>query len=43
MNGFQLGQIGVQASGSAVAPGNSDVDSSLRKNFKIIERVKMQF
>jgi len=26
-----------------VAPGNSDVDSSLRKNFKIIERVKMQF
>jgi hypothetical protein len=43
MNGFVLGQIGSSGVGICSGPGNSDVDSSLRKNFKITERVKMQF
>jgi len=42
MNGFQLGQIGNSGVGICSGPGNSDVDTSLRKNFKITERVKMQ-
>lgn len=43
MNGFQLGQIGNSGVGICSGPGNSDVDSSLRKNFKLTERVHMQF
>ena len=43
MNGFQLGQIGSSGVGICTGPGNSDVDSSLRKNFKLTERVRMQF
>jgi hypothetical protein len=43
MNGFMLGQIGSSGVGICSGPGNSDVDMSLRKNFKLTERVKMQF
>ncbi len=43
MNGFALGQIGNSGVGICTGPGNSDVDGSLRKNFRITERVKMQF
>jgi carboxypeptidase family protein/TonB-dependent receptor-like protein len=43
MNGFALGQIGSSGVGICTGPGNSDVDMSLRKNFKLTERVKMQF
>jgi len=43
MNGFVLGSDGASGVGICTGPGNSDVDSSLRKNFKITERVKMQF
>jgi len=43
MNGFNLGTIGSSGVGICTGPGNSDVDSSLRKNFKLTERVKMQF
>jgi len=43
MNGFLLGQIGNSGVGICTGPGNSDVDGSLRKNFRITERVKMQF
>jgi len=43
MNGFQLGKIGSSGVGICSGPGNSDVDSSLRKNFRITERVKVQF
>jgi len=43
VNGLQIGQIGNSGVGICSGPGNSDVDLSLRKNFKITERVKMQF
>ena len=43
MNGFELGKIGSSGVGICTGPGNSDVDSSLRKNFKLTERVRMQF
>ena len=43
MNGFQIGKLGNSGFGICTAPGNSDVDFSLRKNFKLTERVKMQF
>ena len=43
MNGFVLGTIGNSGVGACSGPGNSDVDTSLRKNFKLTERVKMQF
>ncbi len=43
MNGFLLGKIGTSGVGICSGPGNSDVDLSLRKNFKVTERVKMQF
>ncbi len=43
MNGFLLGKIGTSGVGICSGPGNSDVDMSLRKNFKVTERVKMQF
>jgi len=35
MNGFALGQIGSSGVGICTGPGNSDLDTSLRKNFKI--------
>jgi hypothetical protein len=43
VNGMQIGQLGTAGVGICQGPGNSDVDLSLRKNFKITERVKMQF
>jgi len=43
LNGFQLGQIGSSGVGICSGPGNNDVDLSLRKNFRITERIKMQF
>jgi hypothetical protein len=43
MNGFVLGSNGTSGVGICTGPGNSDVDSSLRKNFKLTERVRMQF
>jgi hypothetical protein len=43
LNGFQIGKIGNSGYGSCLGPGSNDVDFSLRKNFKITERVKMQF
>lgn len=43
VNGLQIGQLGSAGVGICQGPGNSDVDLSLRKNFKITERVKMQF
>jgi len=43
LNGFQIGKIGNQGFGVCLGPGNSDVDFSVRKTFKLTERVKMQF
>ena len=43
LNGFQIGKIGSSGYGTCLGPGSNDVDFSLRKNFKITERVKMQF
>jgi hypothetical protein len=43
MNGVQVGQNGNAPVGFCQGPGNNDVDLSLRKNFKITERVTMQF
>jgi hypothetical protein len=43
VNGLQIGQLGTSGVGICTGPGNSDVDLSLRKNFKLTERVKMQF
>ena len=43
MNGFALGQIGSSGVGICSGPGNSDVDMSIRKNFKLTERIHMQF
>jgi len=43
MNGFVLGQIGSSGVGICSGPGNSDLDASLRKNFKLTERVRVQF
>jgi hypothetical protein len=43
VNGMQIGQLGTAGVGICQGPGNSNVDLSLRKNFKITERVKMQF
>jgi len=43
VNGLQVGQDGNAGVGICTGPGNSDVDFSLRKNFKLTERVKMQF
>jgi hypothetical protein len=42
-NGLQIGQLGNAGVGICQGPGNSNVDLSLRKNFKLTERVKMQF
>ena len=43
MNGFEIGKLGSSGYGICTAPGNANVDFSLRKNFKITERLKMQF
>ncbi|HXY13592.1 MAG TPA: carboxypeptidase regulatory-like domain-containing protein [Terriglobales bacterium] len=43
MNGLAIGQNGDAGVGICTGPGNSNVDFSLRKNFKLTERVKMQF
>lgn len=43
MNGLQLGKLGNSGFGICTGPGNSNVDFSVRKNFKLTERVKMQF
>ncbi len=43
LNGFKLGQAGSSGVGICSGPGNNDVDFSMRKNFRITERVKMQF
>jgi hypothetical protein len=43
LNGFQLGKIGSSGVGICSGPGNNDVDFSIRKNFRITERIKMQF
>jgi len=43
LNGFQIGKIGSSGYGSCLGPGSNDVDFSLRKNFKITERIKIQF
>lgn len=42
-NGIIIGQLGTSGVGICTGPGNSDVDFSLRKNFKLTERIKMQF
>lgn len=43
MNGYQIGKLGNSGFGICAGPGNNNVDFSLRKNFKLTERVKMQF
>lgn len=43
VNGLQIGQLGSSGVGICTGPGNSDVDLSLRKSFKLTERIKMQF
>jgi hypothetical protein len=43
LNGLQIGQDGNAGVGICTGPGNSDVDFSLRKNFKLREWLKMQF
>jgi len=43
VNGLAIGQDGNAGVGICSGPGNANVDFSLRKNFKITERVKMQF
>src|SRR5260370_40309851 len=43
LNGFQIGKKGGEGFGVCSGPGNNAVDLSFRKNFKLTERVKMQF
>ena len=43
LNGLKIGQLGSSGVGICTGPGNSDVDMSLRKNFKLTEWLKMQF
>jgi hypothetical protein len=42
LNGFQIGKKGSEGFGVCSGPGNNVVDFSLRKNFKLTERIKMQ-
>jgi hypothetical protein len=42
MNGLQIGKLGSSGFGICSGPSANDVDFSLRKNFKLTERVKMQ-
>ena len=43
VNGFQLGTIGNAGVGICSGPPSRDVDMGVDKNFKITERIKMQF
>jgi hypothetical protein len=43
VNGFQLGTIGTAGVGICSGPPSRDVDMGVDKNFKITERIKMQF
>jgi hypothetical protein len=43
LNGYQLGKVGNAGPGLCTGPGSRDVDLGLDKNFKITERIKMQF
>jgi len=43
LNGFQIGTKGSEGFGICSGPGNNVVDFSFRKNFKLTERVHMQF
>lgn len=43
LNGYQIGKKGSEGFGVCSGPGNNDVDLSFRKNFKLTERVHMQF
>jgi hypothetical protein len=43
VNGFQLGQIGNAGVGICSGPPTRNVDFGLDKNFKITERIKVQF
>lgn len=42
MNGLPIGKLGSSGFGICTGPGNANVDFSVRKNFKLTERVKMQ-
>jgi hypothetical protein len=43
LNGFKLGTIGTSPVGDCFGPGVSRADFSVAKNFRITERIKMQF
>jgi hypothetical protein len=43
VNGFQLGTIGNAGIGICSGPPTRDVDFGLDKNFKLTERIKVQF
>ncbi|HWX53528.1 MAG TPA: carboxypeptidase regulatory-like domain-containing protein [Verrucomicrobiae bacterium] len=43
LNGFKLGQIGNAPIGDCLGPPTNTVDTSLAKNFKLTERLHMQF
>jgi hypothetical protein len=43
MNGYQLGKVGNAGPGLCTGPGNNNVDLGIDKNFKLTERIKMQF
>jgi hypothetical protein len=43
VNGFQLGTIGNSGVGICSGPPSKDVDAGVDKNFKLTERIKVQF
>jgi hypothetical protein len=43
VNGFQLGQMGTAGVGICSGPPTRNVDFGIDKNFKLTERIKMQF